>query len=415
MPIVPSRSRETQALVARLSSEREAEREAALARLRLLGPRALPAILAALPGSGPELRLCVLELVEHASDPRARAEVIALCRDPHPEVARRALGLLPRYAEPKAVASAARILAGGPTDLRLPAARALCGLHARGLVEALEPLLDLILEETEDETFRREVLSSLHAVDPKTAATLLERLARGPGALVRTAVRPALGDDEPAPAFALLRRLERPARRGDEALRIARELEAVDASALPELHTALERVTAARTLGALADAIGRLRSPTSIPVLSRALTRLRDLPLAARDEAQGEAISRLHLALAALDSRIALFDLRERLKATPLRAAGTLLEAAERIGDASFVPVLARIHANERTLRGRAASAFAAIVTREGLEPRRMARRGLRPEDREALRTLWAAVPAGYSRTLPVMGTKRTGKTRRSS
>ena len=416
MPIVPSRSRETQALVARLSSPRPAEREAAVARLILLGPRALPAVLAALPGSGPELRLCVLHLLEHTGDPRARAEVMALCRDRDVAVARRALALLSRYAEPKAVATAARILAGGPADLRIPAARALCALHGRGLVEALEPLVDVILDETEDEAFCREALASLHAVDPETAATLRERRARGPGSLVRTALWPSLEEeDEPSRIAALLRRLEHPARRGDEALRIARDLQALDASALPALHTAFPRATDPRILGALADTLGRLRSPTSIPVLSHALKRLRDLPLRARDEAQADAISRLHLALAALDSRIALFDLRESLAAVPLLAAAVLLEAAERIGDASLLPALARIHAEEEALRARSASVFAAIVARERLRPRSAALRGLKPEDREALRTLWATLPAGYSRTLPVMGTKRTGRTRRSS
>ena len=372
MPIVPSRSRETQALVARLSSARAAEREAAVARLLVLGPRALPAALAALPGSGSELRLCVLDLLEHTGDARARAAVMALCGDRNGLVARRALALLSRYPEPKAAATAARVLCGGPADRRVSAARALCALHGRGLVEALEPLLDVILDEAEDEGFRREALASLHAVDPKTAATLRAKLARGVGPLARP-------------------------------------------EALPALHTALERATDPKTLGALADAIGRLRSPTSIPVLSHALKRLRDLPSRAGGEAQAEAISRLHLALAALDSRIALFDLRERLLAGPRLAATTLLEAAEQIGDASLVPALARIHAEERTLRTRSATVFAAIVARERLRPRSAALRGLGPEDREALRALWATLPAGYSRTLPVIGTKRTGKTRRSS
>ena len=374
MPIVPSRSRETQALVARLSSARAAERETAVARLLLLGPRALPAVLAALPGSGPELRLCVLELLEHTGDPRAGAAVMALCRDPDGAVARRALALLPRYLEPKAAATAARIAAGGPADLRLSAVRALCALHARGLVEALEPLLGVILDEKEDADFRREVLASLHAVDPETAGTLREPLAR-----------------------------------------TTREPEAVDTSSLPALHTALEGATDPQTLGMLADAIGHLRSPTSIPVLSRALERLRDLPRRARDEARAEVASRLHLALAALDSRIALFDLRERLTALPLLAGATLLEAAERIGELSLLPALARIHAEEQGLRAGSAKVFAAIVARERLRPKNAALRALKPKDRDALRGLWATLPARYSRTWPVMGTKRTGKTRRSS
>lgn len=416
MPILPSRSREIQTLVARLSSARPAEREAALARLTLLGSRALPAVLAALPGSSPELRLRVLDLLERTGDPLARAEVMALCRDPEGEVARRALALLPRYADAKAVATAARVLDGGPPDRRRAAARALCALHGRGLVEAMEPLVDVILDEEEDEGLRGEALESLSAVDPKTGEALRRQLARGRSPLARGAAEAS--NEEPLPpsgVAALLVRLESPALRGDEALRIARDLKAVGASALPALHAVLERATGPRPLGVLAEVIAHLRSPTSIPALSRALKRLRDLPLRAGGEARAEAIARLHLALAALDSRIALFDLRERLQAEPLLAAATLLEAAERIGDATLAPALACIHAEERTLRARATSAFAAIVAREHLRPRSAALRGVRPQDREALQALWATLPSGYSRTLPVMGTKRTGRTRRSS
>ena len=250
MPIVPSRSRETQALVARLASPSTADREAAVARLRLLGPRAVPALLAVLPGSGPELRLCVLELLEHTPDPRALAEVMALCRDRDAPVARRALALLPRYAEPKAVAAAARILAGGPPDLRVPAARALCGLLGGGLVEALEPLLDAILDEAEDERFRLEALAALQAVDPKTAAILRERLARGPG-LVGPRLRlgsPSARRAEPATARALLDRLEHQAMGPDDAERTTRALEAMGAAALPGLHAVLDRTTDPRVL-----------------------------------------------------------------------------------------------------------------------------------------------------------------------
>ena len=416
MPIVPSRSRETQALVARLSSPRAADREAAVARLRLLGPRAVPAMLAVLPGSGPELRLCVLELLEHTPDPRALAEVMALCRDRDAPVARRALALLPRYGEPKAVTAAARILAGGPPDLRIPAVRALCGLHGRGVVEALEPLIDAILDEAEEERFRFEALASLQAVDPKTAATLRERLARGTGLGSGATTRTSFGtEDEPTSARALLDRLEHQTLGPDEAVRTVRALEALGAAALPGLHAVLDRATDPRLVSALADVAGRLHSPTSIPVLSRALKRLGDLPRHASDEGRLEAAARLHAALATLDSRIALFDLRERLQAAPLRSAVPLLAAAERIGDASLLPALARLYAEEPAPRGVVASAFAAIVAREKLRPRSAALRSLKAADREALDALWASLPGGYSRTRPVMGTKRTGRTRRSS
>ena len=416
MPIVPSRSRETQALVARLSSQSAADREAAVARLRLLGPRAVPAMLAVLPGSGPELRLCVLELLEHTPDPRALAEVMALCRDRDAPVARRALALLPRLWRAEGGDRRGADPGRGPPDLRIPAVRALCGLHGRGVVEALEPLIDAILDEAEEERFRLEALASLQSVDPKTAATLRERLARGTGLVPAATTRTSFGTEgEPASPRALLDRLEHQAMGPDETVRTARALEAMGAAALPGLHAVLDRAADPRLVSALAEVAGRLHSPTSIPVLSRALKRLADLPRRATDEGRREAASRIHVALAALDSRIALFDLRERLQAAPIGSAVPLLAAAERIGDASLLAALARLYAEEPAPRGAVASAFAAIVGREKLRPRSAALRSLKAEDREALEALWATLPGGYSRTRPVMGTKRTGRTRRSS
>ena len=160
----------------------------------------------------------------------------------------------------------------------------------------------------------------------------------------------------------------------------------------------------------LADVTAHLHSPTSIPVLSRALKRLADLPRGVTDEGRHEAASRLHLALAALDSRIALFDLRERLQAAPPGSAAPLLLAVERIGDASLLPALARLYTEERALRGAAASAFAAIVGRERLRPRSAALRSLKPADREALEALWATLPNGYSRTRAGHGHEANGK-----
>jgi hypothetical protein len=99
------------------------------------------------------------------------------------------------------------------------------------------------------------------------------------------------------------------------------------------------------------------------------------------------AAARLHLALADLGSRIAVFDLRERLESRPLRAE-TLLLAAERVGDETLLVALARLHAREPGLAPRVTRAFATIVAREGLRRRRP--KDLSPPDRQALDGLWA-------------------------
>jgi len=108
---------------------------------------------------------------------------------------------------------------------------------------------------------------------------------------------------------------------------------------------------------------------------------------AARDESR----ARLHLALARLESRIALYDLREMLEARPLRSAGELLEAAQLIGDKSFVPPLARLAAEEPGLVDLCVAAFGAIAGRESLERKSAVTRGVKPEHRAALDGLWTA------------------------
>jgi hypothetical protein len=97
----------------------------------------------------------------------------------------------------------------------------------------------------------------------------------------------------------------------------------------------------------------------------------------------------VHVALAALDSRLALFDLREMLHARPVRALPALLETAAKVGDASVVPALVALAAESRALLDQCAQPFASIVRRARLRPTSAALRAVRPHHREALRELW--------------------------
>jgi hypothetical protein len=391
MPILPSRSREIHDLVARLGSESTAERESAVARLTLFGSRALPAIFAALPGSGSGLRRGALDVIERIGDAHARPEVLALCRDQDREVARRALAVLPAFADPKAVVVASRILAEGPADRREAAAEALSAMHARGLLEAIEPLLDVVLDEEEGEGLRLFAFDALMSVDARSLEPLLSRLAAGRGALARkAAARRGLAEPASGRTQTLLRDLAAPGLRGDEAYRLGSALKAQGTAALPALHVALEQASRPLELEVLGDVLGALGAPASIPVLSRALQRLSRGPGQDEDAGQAAVAARLHLALADLGSRIALFDLRERLDARPPRAGLALLLAAERVGDKTLLLALARLHAREPALAPHAARAFAAIVTREGL--RRGSPKDLSPPDRQAMGALWATL-----------------------
>ena len=85
------------------------------------------------------------------------------------------------------------------------------------------------------------------------------------------------------------------------------------------------------------------------------------------DAASLRARAALHEALAALDSRVALYDLRETIEAHPGAVMPALLLAASRVGDASLAPALARAVAEDTALLDGCAGALAAIVARERL------------------------------------------------
>src|SRR5262245_8625843 len=113
MPIVPSRARRIQELIRGLGSDRAAERESAVAQLTLLGPRAVDAILRALPTSESAARLAALEVLERLHEPRTLPEIVALARSADTAVARRAMEVLGAFAVPKAAAELAKALSSG--------------------------------------------------------------------------------------------------------------------------------------------------------------------------------------------------------------------------------------------------------------------------------------------------------------
>jgi len=73
---------------------------------------------------------------------------------------------------------------------------------------------------------------------------------------------------------------------------------------------------------------------------------------------------------------VALYDLRETLETRPRAVMRALLRAAGRIGDASVVPALARVVAEDAALLDGCADALAAIVAGEAPEDERRAPSG---------------------------------------
>ena len=358
LPIVPSRSARTQELLGRLASARAAERDSAIAGLALLGTRVLLPLDAFLPAASPAARLAALEVLERIEDEAALPAILRLVRDADEGVALRAVEAAGERPDQRSVEVLAALLSEpGPAGRRQAAARALGRMQAGGFVEALEPLAERLLDEREEPGLRAAILDALLTLEPPLAPRTLRPL-----------LRRLASSSEPELSF-------RARSTAGEALedRLAQELTSPGLSA----------EAAARTTAALAR-----RGATAIPALQRALDRLGPLRPGA-DPPSLRARAALHEALAALGSRVALFDLRESIAAHPRAAMPALLRAASRIGDASLAPALARAVAEDEALLDACAGTLAAIVTRQRLRRTSAALKSVRPEHRAALDLLW--------------------------
>ena len=235
-------------------------------------------------------------------------------------------------------------------------------------MEALDPLAARLLDEREDAGLRVVILDSLLTLQPPLAPAHPPAAAGATRLLVRArAGRP--------------RRTAGRARTPRSGDRLVDEL--LSPTDRPP-EAAAERATAA---------LARRGAP-AIPALQRALERLGPLRRGRTDPASLRARAAIHEALAALDSRVALYDLRETIEARPRAVMPALLRAASRIGDASVVPALARVVAEDTALLDGCADALAAIVARERLRRTSAALKAVRPEHRTAFDLLWERAKA---------------------
>jgi HEAT repeats len=318
MPIVPSRAHDTKELIARLGDPRSARREASVARLTLLGQRAVPALMVAAESRDPLVRLGAIESLDRIGSPQGLGALTQALRD---------------------------------GDLRVAtlAAQALGRLHGSGVAEAFEPLVGLLVDEAASEDVRLQALEAL-------------------GTLSESEMRP------------LLTRLLRTSR------------------------TRLQRAAAALAARGTGVASGEGEAPATIPALHRELQRL---GAAARRgaTAAAQAKARIHVALARLDSRIALYDLREMLERRPARDVGDLLEAAAMVGDRSMLPAVVALAHDEPGLFEPCATAVSRIVERERIARAGAFLKAIPRERHSTFERLWA------SRTV----TSRAGRRRAPS
>jgi hypothetical protein len=208
-----------------------------------------------------------------------------------------------------------------------------------------------------------DALRTAPAAARPAAAEALLRLSGAGSAAARTVLAEALSD----PAL-------------DESVRLL-ALEAVGELAEPA-GVEVDPLAEAETFLASAP-----EGPEAIPALHRLLGGLGPQ---AEDPRSAEMAVRLHEALAARGSRIALYDLRERLEARPPRDVLRLLEVAGQVADASFVPTLARLAADALPLVPACAAVLRAIVRRERLKKSHRSVKAVRAEHQAVFESLWS-------------------------
>jgi HEAT repeat protein len=317
LAIRASSSKQIDALVADLGSAKAVARETAVARLTLLGARAVGRLLVAVESGSVEGRAAAWRALEAIGDARALEPALAALAAPD--------------VEPAVAAAAAGVARG----------------HVRGPrgAAAVDRLAAVLLDRARGEAVRLAALRALRELEPAAIAPILAALADDPNATVRTEA--GLSD--------------RGAPRGsdDPAAVIARAAEGT----LPDDPAALRH--------ALNLSGPSVPLPSLLKVVERVREREGAEPPAVRDQWRLTRAA-AHVALANRDSRIALYDLRESLEAAKGQLPVEFLAALSRIGDASCVEAIAAAHAKAKDAwwRHHLADAFYTIVQRERLTSR---------------------------------------------
>ena len=302
----------------------EVARESAVARLALMGARAAERLLQEFPAAPPRARAGMLRALEALGDARAVPIARGALADPSADTVNAAIGVLRGFlTSPRATAArdALDALVSTALDPARPAAARIAALDALRVLPA--DVREAVRTNLADDS------------DPEVRA----RAAPGP---VPTA-GPSPNDD---PVWAA----------------------AVDGR-LPASPEALKQALASRR--------GTARLTELQHLVDHLRTREQREPGAERREEWRALRGAAHQALAARNSRLALYDLRDSLL-EPDRLPVAFLAALEEIGDATCLETLAAAYeASSRSgdawWREHVATAFRAIMHREGLTRRHAA------------------------------------------
>jgi hypothetical protein len=294
MVIRRSAAAEIRPLVVRLVGSDAVEREAASARLAIIGARATRTLTAALEGTtSPQGQAAILRTLEAIHDPRALAPAARLADSDQADVAAAAVSVLRRFLR--------------HSDAALANA-------------AFERLTSLALDPTRPEPVRAVALEALSDLPADTTGEVLRQLRDDPSRRLRAAATP----------------------RADSAPRPGALAEITQASLCPD-PTVLRALVANEGSRAPLAVLGRLVEFLRAREEAETASPRRTEWQAAR--------AAVHQVLARRGSRIALYDLREALAAAPGPLPVGFVAALEAIGDASCLDEVAAAYVRARRAR----------------------------------------------------------------
>jgi len=354
MSISPSHRAEIRTLVKRLSEAPIEEARAAAARLRVIGPRAVPSLLRAAKKTRTDRILRILPLI---GDPRA---VRALSRafqsgEGDPETI---IELLAATGSKAAAKTLCLALPKSPPPIQPAIRAALLVLAWQGAYP--EEGLDDVIEEARDLKTRIEARSEDPLCDAKTRLDnpVVTYFDLEPDSKTEAAMRGSVASLLKPREIARMLELDRDPRRLTLLCLLTEERKAK--GAIPSLHTLAKR--------------------------------LDETPLELSDKRRPSIVllaTHLHHALAAMNSRIALVELTRLVAGLqPTEVRVELLEALEQIGRRPQVKELVPLAARDDWLGEAACRVISEIAKREGISPRAAVLRPLSKERRREIRRM---------------------------
>ena len=319
MVIKASSSKAIDALVGDLSAASSIKRDAAVARLIVIGSRALDRLigLASNADASSSTRVAAFRALEGIAEPRGLTPALAAFNDPDPSIVVAALGT-------------ARALLETP----------------RG-VEALDRVIDMALDRRRPVPIRIAAIQALAALPETTVEPVITALKSDPDPEVRNVLQPV---------------------RRRAAVNTMQRLEAAAAGTLPAGADVLK------------SAVARSANDVPLATLHQVIERIRIHEGSQSGERRAEwmgARAATHQALAQRGSRLALYDLRETIESARERLPVEFFAAVTAIGDTSCLEPIANAYAraSDDWSRRHLADAFRAIVGREKVTKRHAAAR----------------------------------------